>query len=182
MRGILLATMVVLAVGCSQFESKAPVALVKDGDLLLPADYKSWPKFLSEVQRPDAKQIREIYVNPRGQGAKQGGEFPNGTIFVMELHKAKEADGQLAKGADGNLVKGDLAKVFVMGKDAGWGAGAPEGLKNGDWVYAAYDPSGKKTADNLGTCRACHLPLDKKDFVHRYDEYFQKRAQASSRN
>ena len=182
MRGILLATMVVLAVGCSQFESKAPVALVKDGELPLPADYKSWPKFLSEVQRPDAKQIREIYVNPRGQGAKQGGEFPNGTIFVMELHKAKEADGQLAKGADGNLVKGDLAKVFVMGKDEGWGAGAPEGLKNGDWVYAAYDPSGKKTADNLGTCRACHLPLDKKDFVHRYDEYFQKRAQASSRN
>ena len=181
MRGVLLAMMVVFAVGCSQFESKAPVAMVKDGELPLPADYKNWPKFLSEVQRPDAKQIREIYVNPRGQSAKEGGEFPNGTIFVMELHKAQEADGQLTKGADGKLVKGDLAKVFVMGKDAGWGAGAPEGLKNGDWVYAAYDPSGKKTADNLGTCRACHLPLDKKDFVHRYDEYFQKRTQASSK-
>ena len=180
MRGVLLAMVAVCLVSCSQIESK-PVALVKDGDLPLPADYKSWPKFLSEIQRPDAKQIREIYVNPRGQSAKEGGDFPNGTRFVMELHKAQEADGQLVKGADGKLVKGDLAKVFVMGKDASWSAGAPEGLKNGDWVYAAYDPSGKKTADNLGTCRACHLPLDKKDFVHRYDEYFQKRAQAGGK-
>ena len=180
MRGVLLAMVAVFLVSCSQIESK-PVPLVKDGDLPLPADYKNWPRFLSEVQRPDAKQIREIYVNPRGQSAREGDAFPNGTQFVMELHKAKDADGQLVKGADGKLVKGDLAKVFVMGKEAGWGAGAPEGLKNGDWIYAAYDPSGKKTADNLGTCRACHLPLDKKDFVHRYDEYFQKRAQSGGK-
>jgi hemoglobin len=26
-------------------------------------------------------------------------------------------------------------------------------------------------------CRACHTPLAQKDFVHRYDEYFQTRAQ-----
>jgi hypothetical protein len=37
---------------------------VKDGELAVPADYKSWPKFLSAVQRPDAKQVREIYMNP----------------------------------------------------------------------------------------------------------------------
>jgi hemoglobin len=156
---------------------KAPVAKVKDGELRVPADYKSWPKFLSEVQRPDAKQVREIYMNPAGKGTKEGQPFPNGTILVMENYKAVESGGQLAKGADGKLVKGELAKVFVMGKDEGWGTTAPEGLKNGDWVYAAYDPSGSATPDNLVTCRACHIPLDKKDFVHRYDEYFQRRAQ-----
>ena len=86
------------------------------------------------------------------------------------------ADGTLMKDADGKLVKGDLLRVFVMGKDAGWGASAPEGLKNGDWIYAAYLADGKASADNTATCRGCHLPLANKDFVHRYDEYFQKRA------
>lgn len=29
----------------------------KDGEIVLPADYKSWPKFLKEVQREDAKKV-----------------------------------------------------------------------------------------------------------------------------
>ena len=38
-------------------------------------------------------------------------------------------------------------------------------------------PDGKKTEDPFAPCRACHAPLtEKKDFVQRYDEYFQKRA------
>jgi len=32
-----------------------PTANLNDGELAIPADYKSWPKFLSAVQRPDAK-------------------------------------------------------------------------------------------------------------------------------
>lgn len=49
----------------------------------------------------------------------------------------------------------------------------PQGLKNGDWMYAAYLADGKTVApDPTATCRACHLPLTKVDFVHRYDEYF----------
>jgi hemoglobin len=31
------------------------------------------------------------------------------------------------------------------------------------------------TADPIAACRGCHLPLVTKDFVHRYDEYFDKR-------
>lgn len=182
MRIILLGLIGAVLVGCTQMEARQPVAKLKDGELVLPADYKSWPKFLSEIQRPDAKQVREIYVNPQGQSAKEGGSFPNGTVFVMENYKAQVgADGTSAKASDGKLMKGELARVFVMGKGEGWGESAPEGFRTGDWVYTSYDPGGKKTADNLGTCRACHLPLDKKDFVHRYDEYFQKRGQSSSR-
>ena len=133
---------------------------MKDGELPIPANYKSWTKFLSEIQRPDAKQVREIYVNPVGQKGTAEKGFPNGTVFVMENYSARAAaDGTLMKGADGKLVKGDLLRVFVMGKDAGWGAGAPEGLKNGDWIYAAYLGDGKASADNTATCRGCHLPL-----------------------
>ncbi len=156
----------------------APVAAVKDGELAVPANYRSWPKFLSGVQRPDAKQVREIYMNPVATGATAAFGFPNGTVFVMENYAAAEKpDGTLQQGPDGKLVKGSLLRVFVMGKNEGWGASAPDGLKNGDWVYAAYLAGGEKAPESTLTCRACHLPLTaSKDFVHRYDEYFARAA------
>ena len=164
-------------VSCAQTPPPAPVVKLTDGQLPLAADYKSWPVFLKEVQRPDAKQIRDIYINTVGSKTAAGKAFPNGTVSVMELYKAKEnADGTLSKGADGKLEKGALLKVFVMGKGDGWGESAPAGMKNGDWVYSAYLPDGKPAPDPIVACRSCHLPLgESKDFVHRYDEYFQAR-------
>lgn len=143
----------------------------KDGEIVLPADYKSWPKFLNEVQREDAKQVRELYVNPVGARACPMAAFPNGTRMVMELYKAKAEGEALAKGPDGKLVKGDLAKVFVMEKNDGWGQDVPDHLKNGAWVFGAYGPDGKALAEDFTKCRACHAPLAQKDFVHRYDEF-----------
>lgn len=160
-----------LAAGCAM----APAG-PKDGELAVPADYKRWPKFLSAVQRPDAKQVREIYMNPAATSATAAKGFSNGTVLVMENYAAKaDAAGALVQGADGKLVKGDLLRIFVMGKNEGWGQSAPEGLKNGDWVYAAYLANGDKAADPIAACRACHMPLTaSKDFVHRYDEFFSK--------
>lgn len=154
----------------------APVAQLKDGEIAAPADYKTWPKFLSAVQRPDAKQVREIYMNTVATKGTAAAGFPNGSVFVMENWSAKaDAAGNLEKGPDGKLVKDKLLRVFVMGKNQGWGASAPEGLKNGDWIYAAYTATGEKSADPAAACRGCHLPLGpSKDFVHRYDEYFAK--------
>lgn len=158
----------------------APVTQLKDGELAVPANYRSWPKFLSAVQRPDAKQVREIYMNTAATAGTAARGFPNGTVFVMENFAAAEnPDGTLKQGSDGKLVKAALVRVFVMGKNEGWGASAPEGLKNGDWIYAAYLASGEKPPDATVACRACHLPLtSSKDFVHRYDEYFSKAAAA----
>ena len=161
---------------CAPMASQAPVAQLKDGELALPADYKSWPKFLSAVQRPDAKQVREIYMNTMATAGTAAKGFPNGTVFVMENYAAAaNADGTLKQGADGKLVKGDLLRVFLMGKNEGWGQSAPDGLKNGDWIYIAYLGSGTKAADPTVACRACHLPLVTKDFVHRYDEHFSQK-------
>lgn len=162
----------VLVAGCAT----GPKPL-NDGELAVPADYKSWPKFLSAIQRPDAKQVREIYMNPTGAAGSAAAGFGNGTVFVMENYAVLETtDGKLATGADGKLVKADLLRVFVMGKNAGWGQGVAESLRNGNWVYASYLANGQKGPEDLNTCRACHLPLAAKDFVHRYDEHFaQKR-------
>jgi len=150
------------------------VSVPKDGKLALPADYKSWPVFLKEVQKPDA--VRDLYVNPAGARTARGQMFPNGTQFVMEIYSAKKAaDGSFEKDAAGNLVKDKLAKVFVMGKGEGWGQDVPDNVKTGAWVYAAYGPDGQPLKANFAECRACHVPLAQKDFVHRYDEYFEKR-------
>lgn len=147
-----------------------------DGTLALPMDYKSWPKFLTDIPKAEPKQVRDIYINPTGARTSAGQNFPNGTVMVMEIYKAKMDGDKIATGMDGKPVKGDLAKVFVMGKDQGWGDKLPENLKNGDWIYAAYDPSSKPLMEDFGKCRACHMPLAQKDFIHKYDEYFQTRS------
>ena len=40
-------------------------------------------------------------------------------------------------GVDGKLIKGNLAKVFVVGKGDGWGQDVPEQLRNGARVFLA---------------------------------------------
>ena len=174
----MLALCAVMVWGCTEMglapTASAPVK-PKDGELALSVGYQNGPKFLSEVQRRDATQVRELFINTVGAKTHAGQPFPNGTVMVMELYKAKMAGETPETGADGKLVKGDLAKVFVMGKGEGWGQDVPDNLKTGNWVYSAYGPDGKPLVEDFNKCRACHVPLAVKDFVHRYDEYFEKR-------
>ncbi len=160
---------------CSSMESKTAAVAPKDGELALP-DYKTWPVFLAGVQRPDAKQIRDIYINPVGTTAVPGAPFPNGTESVMEIYSVKLNPDGTPMLDDGKLVKDKLAKIFVMAKGENWGASVPDALKNGDWIYSSFDGAGVRTGTDMSSCRACHLPLTSKDYVQRYDEYFQKRA------
>lgn len=171
----LIAVAVAVLAGCASAPAPAPILL--DGQLAQPANYKAWPKFLSNIQRPDAKQVREIYMNDVALGGSRDKGFPMGSVFVMENYAAvANPDGTLAKGPDGNLVKGNLAAVFVMGKNPGWGQAVAEPLRNGNWIYSAYLPSGDKSPANTDTCRACHVPLGaSKDWVHRYDQYFDQK-------
>jgi hemoglobin len=150
----------------------------RDGEIAPPKDYRSWPRFLSTIDRHDAAQVREIYVNQVGAAARRGHAFPNDTIFVMEIYQARpHADGAPAFDPSGRLVKGPLQKLYVMAKGDGWGDGVqPRGLRNGDWIYSAFLPDGKTPApDGLASCRGCHRPLSNRDYVHRYDEYFSAR-------
>lgn len=163
---------------CGSTQSMRATAPAKDGEPAVPANFKTWPKMLADVQRPDAKQVRDMYIDPAGAKTKAGEPFPYGTVMVMENYAAKaKPDGALETGADGKLVRGPLVRIFVMEKAKGAGQDVPEALRNGEWVYASYGPDGKKTDDNLMACRGCHLTVTaSKDFVHRYDEYFAKRA------
>lgn len=176
MKKPLLVAAVMLA-GCSSM-SPQPVAL-QDGEVPLPAGYASWPKFLSAVQRADAKQVREIYINSTGFNSKAGQPFTHGTTLVMENYAAQLDAAGTPVMADGKLVKGKLMRVFVMSKGPGFGNAVPAEQKNGEWAYASYDASGARTADALGPCRTCHLPQAGKDFVFRYDEFIAARAKGA---
>lgn len=147
----------------------------KDGELAFPSNYKSYPTFFAAIQKPNA--VRDVYINKTGANAQQGQQFANGSILVMEIHKAqKGADGNFAKGSDGKLIKAGLVKVFVMQKGHGWGKHAPTGFNNGDWIYSAFTASGERLDVDYKKCRGCHMPLgEAKNYVHRYDEYFNKR-------
>lgn len=178
-------TTLALALGlsaCSSMDgSKSSAAPApRDGELAMPANYTAWPVFMAGIQKKEAKQIRDIYVNRVGAQAKPGGPFPNGTEFVMEIHSVKlNADGTPALDANGNMSKDKLSKVFLMAKGAGWGASAPAELKNGDWIYTAFEGNGTRGAADQSSCRACHLPLADKDFVFHYDAYFKQRVAAA---
>lgn len=161
-----------LITGCAQAAAHAQ-ATPKDGELALPAHYQRWPRFIQHINKTE--HVRNIYVNCIGASSIKGEPMANGSKFVMEIYNAKkDAGGQPIKDADGNLVKGDLSKIFVMGKDEGWGAGSgvSEDLLTGDWIYSAYNGDGSKAQVQYNTCRGCHVPLKDDDFVFHYDQYF----------
>ena len=178
MRKMFMVALILSVIGCAEISmtpSAQSSSTPKDGELAFPSNYKSYPTFLHGIQKPNA--VRDLYINNAGTQAHQGEAFANGSILVMEIYNAKKyADDSFAKDSEGNLVKDGLAKVFVMQKGEGWGKNAPEGLKNGDWIYSAFKPNGDRLDIQYIKCRNCHMPLgDAKDYVHRYDEYFMKR-------
>lgn len=177
MRNLLFFLMIFLAIGCTnnvETTSTASGPAPKDGELSFPSEYASFPTFLKSVQKP--KHVRDLYVNSTGAETQKGESFKDGSVLVMAIYNAETGgDGNVVKGPDGKNIKAGLAKVYVMQKGDGWGKNAPAGLENGDWIYTAFTPDGKTLDVDYATCRGCHLPLNEEDFVHRYNEYFDKR-------
>jgi len=136
-------------------------------NVALPQGYKTHV-YYATVDRADNKQVRDIYASPEtAKLARAGRPLPNGSIFTMEIYQAKaDAKGDLAKDANGRLVKGDLNTIFVMEKRAGWGAGYPDDLRNGDWEYARFAPNGQRVPNvDSKACLQCHKPRAAQDFV-----------------
>ena len=177
MKKLSLFFMFLMVIGCAnntQMPTAQSGSSPKDGELSFPSGYTSYPTFLKAVQKP--KHVRDLYVNPTGAKTQKGESFPNGSVLVMAIFNAQaDAEGNVVKGPDGKNIKAGLAKVYVMEKGAGWGKNAPMGLGNGDWIFTAFTPDGKPMDANYAKCRGCHLPLNEDDFVHRYNEYFDKR-------
>ncbi|NNE85750.1 MAG: cytochrome P460 family protein [Alphaproteobacteria bacterium] len=116
------------------------------------------------VDKPERKPpiVRFMYVNPEAlAAAKAGGDSPQGTVLVMEDHKAQlDAEGKPVTDARGRFVPTtELTNVFVMEKQPGWGAEYSEEQRNGEWEYAWYQPNGERKVGDFVKfegCFACH--------------------------
>lgn len=132
-----------------------------------PSGYKS-ELLYTTVDRPDNKQVRDIYTSLEAiKAAKTGRPLPSGTVITMEVYGAKvDEKGEPLKDVKGRFIKGNIVGIFVMEKQTGWGTEYPDDLRNGEWEYARFTPDGKPQRPlDTKPCFQCHKPLSNQDFV-----------------
>lgn len=142
-----------------------------------PKDFKDSYSHYTTISFEKRKQVRHYYANPEAVAAAKAGEaFPAGTLFFVEVFKAKlDADGKPVTGDDGHYLEADLAAYTAMEKQTGWGDAVPEILRNDDWRYSVFTPDGThKPGVNEAACLACHQPLDSTDYVFSIDALKEK--------
>jgi hypothetical protein len=138
------------------------VVAADEAQIQFPSNYKAtFTNYLNLDRTQNADQIIHLYANDIAlEGVRATGEFPDGSILIGEIYKAKkDKQGNIIESRLGRRINGDLALLAVMEKQKGWGDDFPEGLKNGDWDFAAFKPDGTPANKDLDGCRACHAPL-----------------------
>ena len=81
----------------------------------------------------------------------------------------KGADGAPVTGADGLWKKGEVVRLDVMRRGAGFGAAYGD-KRAGEWEFASYKPDGSPMAPAIdaAACAACHSkPGTARDYVFR---------------
>lgn len=152
----------VVAVVSAGFWAAMAFTLAAEERVAFPAGYaQAFTNYLSldRVQNPD--QIIRLFANPAARAAAASGqELPDGSVLVGEVYAAKkDKDGNVITSSLGRRIRDKLVAVAVMEKRAGWGAGFPADLRNGDWDFAIFSPDGVPLKKDLNTCRQCHAPL-----------------------
>jgi len=133
-----------------------------------PEGYRSTFRMYQTVNRADINQVRYLYANNVAwEAARDGKPLPAGSVLLLEQWAAKlDGDRKPVPGPGGFYVPDRLVNYAVMSSGAGWGAGFPEMLRNGDWNYAVFAPDMKLRAGvNQADCLACHKPLDKANYL-----------------
>ena len=130
-------------------------------DIKPPSDYRHW--FHVNTMIVDKASplfnglggMHNVYINAAGEAAlKAGGPYPDGSIFVTDLH-----DFTLS---DGSYVEGPRKALAMMVKDAKAYAGT------GGWGFQAFaggDPAKPLVTDAAKQCFACHEPKKAQDYV-----------------
>jgi hypothetical protein len=96
-----------------------------------------------------------------------GEPLPHGTVITMEVYRARvDEQGEPVKEVEGRFIKGELTGIFVMEKQAGWGAEYPDDIRNGEWEYARFTPEAQRHPNADTTpCFQCHKFVSGQDFV-----------------
>jgi len=127
-----------------------------------PEDYKrAFTKYLT-INFPGAKEVRFYYANATALAAARAGKsLPDGSVLFAEVYSAKlDASNQPVLGPDGYFAADKLLRYTAMAREAGWGNGIPEILRNENWNYAVFTTAKQQQQGiNQAECLACHKPL-----------------------
>jgi len=139
------------------------IVLAEEARISFPANYKAdMINYLSLDRTQNDDQIIRLFASKAAlEAARAGEELRYGTVIVAEVYKAKKDDsGNVVESALGRRVRDKFAAVAVMEKGKGFGANLPEELRNGDWDFAIFKPTGERLVKkDLNKCRSCHAPL-----------------------
>jgi hypothetical protein len=150
---------VLAAVPLSQVGAE-PARFNDKGEVLRPADYREWvflTSGLGMTYGPNAPRsgqpapFNNVFVNPESyREFMTTGQWPDGTMFVLEIRRALES----VSINNGGRTQGDVVAIEASVKDT---ARYPDG----GWAYLTFDsPEGLKAAaapfPRTQSCYACH--------------------------
>ncbi|HYY89161.1 MAG TPA: cytochrome P460 family protein [Chloroflexota bacterium] len=139
-----------------------------------PEGYQSTYQTFFVLDRPDNKQVRVVYANDKAAAGRPG-DFPYGSVLVMETYRAREDEsGNIVVDDTGRYQRDMLTGIFVMRKEPGFGA-AYEANRTGEWEYVAFRPDRtyQTTAPNSAPCAACHTDAGgTRDWIFRGNLFF----------
>jgi hypothetical protein len=135
-----------------------------------PADYQAYT-VVRTANITSQNRLGTVYANGKAAAIEDVARlpYPNGSVIVMEwATPQKAADGSFLTDEKGLWRKGEIVRLDVMRREAGYGAGYA--TRAGEWEFASYRPDGKpfEPAIDAGACAACHTkPGAARDFVFR---------------
>ncbi|MDJ0633758.1 MAG: cytochrome P460 family protein [Xenococcaceae cyanobacterium MO_188.B29] len=133
--------------------------LVASESLEFPSNYEQDFVHYASVTCPNSRIVRQMYANPIAMNAaRENNPLPNGSVIVMETHSAV-AD------ANGRLTPSHLNNVFIREKQSGFGQEHSENLRNGNWKYAWFSPTGNLVSNRESSCLSCHTRVSDRDYV-----------------
>jgi hypothetical protein len=131
-------------------------------DLKPPSGYRKWfhvNTMIVDKASPLFETIggmHNVHVNSVGEPAlRKGGPYPDGTVFLTDLH-----DYALV---DGSYVEGALKGLSVMAKDS------KKYASTGGWGFQFWeggDPKKPLVTNAAKQCFECHLPKKDQDYVY----------------
>jgi cytochrome P460 len=135
-----------------------------------PADYRGYA-VLRSANITSQSRLGTIYGNVPAASIHEAAKlpYPNGSVMVMEwATPVKNADGSPVVGADGLWQKGEVVRLDVMRRGAGFGTAYGD-KRAGEWEFASYQPDGRPFEPKVdgSTCAACHSKPAARDFVFR---------------
>jgi Cytochrome P460 len=173
----LVALSVASLVAYGQTQTTAPTARPKadavvdaDGNLRVPADYRTTYQFLGNWavaadEGEGSKESHVVYASPGAIAAyRKEGHFPDGSVLVKEVFGAATEAMTTGTVSHAQTLKG----WFLMVRDSK--NSHPENPLWGDgWGWSWFDaanPSETTSTDYEVDCKSCHVPVEATEWVY----------------